>query len=204
MWWPFRRNKFKKLNRSDLVNSICELERQERTAEAEVYQKIKEINALIEKGKNEKNRDLQLFIAKKISHLNEEKQTCMERGMYLLYNIRLMNKLKEAYDSNTFFKTQTKVPLSELLQDQKRLAKFLNKALETRISSEDVLTSADELFTEVQSAYEVNQPIYGVGKSEEEILSLFEKENQLKDEQDLVDETEKEEPIKKKKMKMEE
>ena len=115
-----------------------------------------------------------------------------------------MNKLKEAYDSNTFFKTQTKVPLSELLQDQKRLAKFLNKALETRISSEDVLTSADELFTEVQSAYEVNQPIYGVGKSEEEILSLFEKENQLKDEQDLVDETEKEEPIKKKKMKMEE
>lgn len=204
MWWPFKRNKFKKLNRSDLVNSICELERQERTAEAEVYQKIKEINALIEKGKNEKNRDLQLFIAKKISHLNEEKQTCMERGMYLLYNIRLMNKLKEAYDSNTFFKTQTKVPLSELLQDQKRLAKFLNKALETRISSEDVLTSADELFTEVQSAYEVNQPIYGVGKSEEEILSLFEKENQLKDEQDLVDETEKEEPIKKKKMKMEE
>lgn len=204
MWWPFRRNKFKNIKREDLVNSILELERQERTAEAEVYQKIKEIDALVEKGKHEKNRDLQLFIAKKIAHLNEEKQTCMERGMYLLYNIRLMSKLKDAYDSNTFFKTQTKVPLSELLHDQKQLAKFLNKALETRISSEDVLTSADELFNEVQSAYETNQPIYGVGKSEEEILSMFEKENQLDEEQELSQEIEKEEPQKKKKAKMEE
>lgn len=188
MWWPFRRNKFKKLNREDLVNSICELERQERTTEAEVLQKIKEIDALMEKGKNEKSKDLQLFYAKKITNLNEEKETSMQRGMYLLYNIRLMNRLKDAYDSNTFFKTQTKVPLSELLQDQKGLAKFLNKALETRISSEDVLTNADELFTEVQSAYDVSKPIYGVGKSEEDILTIFEKENQLRDEEGLEQE----------------
>ncbi len=201
MWWPFRRNRFKNLNREDLVNSICELERQERTVEAEVLQKIKEIDALMDKGKKEKNRDLQLFYAKKISHLNEEKATCMERGMYLLYNIRLMNKLKEAYDSNTFFKTQTKVPLSELLADQKRLAKFLNKALETRIASEDVLTSADELFNEVQSAYEVSQPIYGVGKTEDEILTMFEKENALSEQQELLEEHKT--SNKKKKMKME-
>lgn len=204
MWWTFSRNKFKNLNREDLVNSICELERQERTIEAEVYQKIKEINALLEKGKKEKNKELQLFYAKKISHLNEEKQTCMERGMYLLYNIRLMNKLKDAFDSNTFFKTQTKVPLSELLQDQKRLAKFLNRALETRIASEDILTNADELFAEVQSAYDVSQPIYGIGKNEEEILTMFEKENLLADEQELFEEKAKAEPVKKKKMKMEE
>ncbi len=204
MWWPFRRNKFKNLNREDLVNSICELERQERTVEAEVLQKIKEIDALMEKGKKEKSRDLQLFYAKKITHLNEEKQTCMERGMYLLYNIRLMNKLKDAYDSNSFFKTQTKVPLSELLADQKRLAKFLNKALETRIASEDVLTSADELFAEVQSAYEVSQPIYGVGKTEDEILTMFEKESAMKDEQELLENASPSQPNKKKKMKMEE
>jgi len=204
MWWPFKRNKFKKLNREDLVNSICELERQERTVEAEVYQKIKEIDALMEKGKKERNKDLQLLYAKKISNLNEEKQTSMERGMYLLYNIRLMNKLKDAFDSNTFFKTQTKVPLSELLKDQKGLARFLNKALETRISSEDVLTNADELFNEVRAAYDVSQPIYGVGKTEEDVLLMFEKENELSDEQSIgVEVAEKEQP-KKKKLKMEE
>ncbi len=199
----FKRNKFKNLNREDLVNSICELERQERTVEAEVFQKVKEIDALIEKGKKEKSKDLQLFYAKKIMHLNEEKQTCMERGMYLLYNIRLMNKLKDAYDSNNFFKTQTKVPLSELLKDQKRLAKFLNKALVTRVANEDILTSADELFTEVQSAYEVSEPIYGIGKNEEEILAMFEKENQLADENELLEEKQ-ENKQKKKKIQMEE
>ncbi len=202
MWNPFRRNKFRNLNREDLVNSICELERQERTVEAEVLQKIKEIDALMEKGKKEKSRELQLFYAKKISNINEEKKVCMERGIYLLYNIRLMNKLKDAYDSNTFFKTQTKVPLSELLKDQKGLAKFLNKALVTRTASEDVLTSADELFQEVQAAYDTNEAIYGVGASEEEILTMFEKENELNDE--MMADGQKEEPIKRKKAKLEE
>ena len=207
MWWPFKRNKFKKLNREDLVNSICELERQERTVEAEVLQRIKEIDALIAKGKKEKNKDLQMFYAKKIGNLEEEKQAHMERGLYLLYNIKLMNRLKDAYDSNTFFKTQTKVPLSQLLADQKGLARFLNKALETRIRSEDVLTSADELFTEVKSAYDISQPIYGVGKSEEDILLMFEKENQLADEDGLDAEKHQEksaEAQKKKKAKLEE
>lgn len=204
MWWPFKRNKFKKLNREDLVNSICELERQERTSEAEVFQKVKEIDALMEKGKKERNKDLQLLYAKKISNLNEEKAAAMERGMYLLYNIRLMNRLKDAYDSNTFFKTQTKVPLSQLLRDQKGLARFLNKALETRISSEDVLTNADELFTEVKAAYDVSQPIYGVGKSEEDMLLMFEKENELADEQNIGVAEKLAEPEKKKKMKLEE
>lgn len=202
MWLPFRRNKFKNLKREDLVNSICELERQERTVEAEIYQKIKEVQALMEKGKKEKSKDLQLLYAKKISHLNEEKQVCMERGMYLLYNIRLMTKLKDAFDSNSFFKTQTKVPLSELLVDQKGLAKFLNKALQTRIASEDVLTNADELFTEVKSAYDVSQPIYGVGQTEEDILTIFEKENQLSEEQDLYEEKSEQISAKKKKMKI--
>ena len=56
MWWPFKRNKFKNIVREDLVNSICELERQERTAEAEIMQKQKEIDALLEKGKKEKGK----------------------------------------------------------------------------------------------------------------------------------------------------
>lgn len=196
MWWPFKRNKFKNIVREDLVNSICELERQERTAEAEITQKQKEIDALLEKGKKEKTDDLKLLYAKKINHLKEEKASIIERGMYLLYNIRLMNKLKDAYDSNAFFKTKTKVPLSELLADQKGLARFLNKALETRISAEDVLTSADDLFTEIQGAYDKNESIYGLKREDEELLSSFEKAGALEDEEIIG--AEKENPKKKK------
>ena len=196
MWWPFKRNKFKNIVREDLVNSICELERQERTAEAEIMQKQKEIDALLEKGKKEKTDDLKLLYAKKINHLKEEKASIIERGMYLLYNIRLMSKLKDAYDSNAFFKTKTKVPLSELLADQKGLARFLNKALETRISAEDVLTSADDLFTEIQGAYDKNESIYGLKREDEELLSSFEKAGALEDEEIIG--AEKENPKKKK------
>ena len=68
-----------------------------------------------------------------------------------------------------------------------------------------MLTSADEVFSEVQSAYDLNQPIYGVNKGEEEILTIFEKENQLADEQELFSEVQKESSAnKKKKMMMEE
>ena len=201
MWWPFRRNKFKKIQREDLVNSICELERQERTIEAEIFQMQKEIDALVDKGKKEKTEELRLFYAKKINHLKEQKKSTMQKGMYLLYNIRLMNKLKDAYDSNAFYKTKTKVPLSELLADQKGLAKFLNKALETRIASEDVLTSADDLFTEIQGAYDTNESIYGMKKEDEDLLTSFEKEKEILDEQTLY---EKENKEKKKKLKMEE
>ena len=203
MWWPFKRNKFKKLNREDLVNSICELERQERTIEAEIFQKQKEIDALMDKGKREKTDELKLFYAKKINHLKEEKENITQKGMYLLYNIRLMNKLKDAYDSNAFFKTQTKVPLSDLLADQKGLAKFLNKALETRIASEDVLTSADDLFTEIQAAYDKDENIYGMKKNDEDLLMMFEKEQELNDEDTLYQETGKDK-TKKKKVKLEE
>lgn len=203
MWWPFKRNKFKKLNREDLVNSICELERQERTIEAEIFQKQKEIDALMDKGKREKTDELKLFYAKKINHLKEEKENITQKGMYLLYNIRLMNKLKDAYDSNAFFKTQTKVPLSNLLADQKGLAKFLNKALETRIASEDVLTSADDLFTEIQAAYDKDENIYGMKKNDEDLLMMFEKEQELNDEDTLYQETGKDK-TKKKKAKLEE
>ena len=203
MWWPFKRNKFKKIQREDLVNSICELERQERTVEAEIFQLQKEIDMLMDKGKKEKTEELKLFYAKKINHLKEQKANKKQKGMYLLYNIRLMNKLKEAYDSNAFYKTKTKVPLSELLADQKGLAKFLNKALETRIASEDVLTSADDLFTEIQGAYDTNEAIYGMKKDDEDLLTNFEKEQQILDEQSLYEESQVNK-TKKKKMKMEE
>ena len=143
------------------------------------------------------------FYAKKINHLKEEKENTMQKGMYLLYNIRLMNKLKDAYDSNTFFKTQTKVPLSELLADQKGLAKFLNKALETRIAAEDVLTSADDLFVEIQGAYDKNESIYGMKKNDEDLLTTFEKEQQIADEEALYEEKV-DNKIKKKKAKLEE
>ena len=108
--------------------------------------------------------------------------------MYLMYNIRLLNKLKKAVDDNEFFVKNAKVSLGNLLSDQKGLAKFLNKALNTRIDAESVLTEADETFQEVEASYEKNESIYGMGKDDDALLAVFETEETLEGEEEFADE----------------
>ena len=172
--WPFKRDKFKNLKREDVVNAIIELEKQESEIEKGILEKTKQIDEYIKKGRAEKSPEIKLFYAKKVAHLQEEKKEDVNRGMYLLYNSRLMNKLKNAIDDNSFYINAGKVSLNNLLSDQKNLAKFLNKALNTKVLAEDVLTEADDTFNEVKSLYEENDKIYGVNSADDDILALME------------------------------
>lgn len=172
--WPFKRNKFKNLKREDVVNAIIELEKQESEIEKGILEKSKQIDDYIQKGRAEKSPEIKLFYAKKVAHLQEEKKEDVNRGMYLLYNSRLMSKLKNAIDDNSFFVNTGKISLNNLLKDQKNLAKFLNKALNTKVLAEDVLTEADDTFNEIKGMYEENDKIYGVNTSDDDILALME------------------------------
>ena len=142
--WPFK-SKFDKLKREDVVEAICTLEKQEADIETGITERAKQINDLMEKGRKEKSRELRLFYAKKINDLKEENESDVKRGMYLLYNVKLLRKLKTSIDDNTFFANTGKVSLGNLLADQRGLAVFLNKALNTRVQGENVLTAADEV-----------------------------------------------------------
>lgn len=96
-----------------------------------------------------------------------------------MYNMKLLRKLKSTIDDNEFFVRTGKVSLGNLLADQKGLAQFLNKALNTKVSSEQVLTEADDIWNEVQSGYEENERIYGVNEHDDELLAMFETGEQL-------------------------
>ena len=173
------RSKFDKLTREDIVDAICQLENEVNETEADIDNKQKQIDDLTQKGKKEKSRDVRLFYAKKINMLKGDREQLVQRSMYLLYNIRMLNKLKKAVDDNKFFAKNAKMSLGNLLSDQKGLAKFLNKALNTRIAAENVLTDADETFKEVESAYEANENIYGMGQDDDALLAVFETEDSL-------------------------
>ena len=176
--WPFK-SKYEKLKREDVVEAICDLEKQENDLESAIVERARTIDELLEKGRKETNRELKLFYAKKITSLREENQTDVKRGMYLMYNMKLLRKLKSTIDDNEFFVRTGKVSLGNLLADQKGLAQFLNKALNTKVSSEQVLTEADDIWNEVQSGYEENERIYGVNEHDDELLAMFEKGEQL-------------------------
>lgn len=168
------KSKYDKITRDDVVDSICKLETECNKIEKDMVEKQAQISNLTAKGKEEKNRELRLFYAKRINALKSEIEQDTQRAMYLMYNTQLLNKLKGAIDNNEFFKNTSKMSLGNLLKDQVGLAKFLNKALNTRVTAETILTDADETFREVETQYEKNEAIYGVGQSDDELLAVFE------------------------------
>ena len=180
MWWPFK-SKYDKLTREEVVDSICKLERDLSSLENDIISSGGRINDLIAKGKAEKSNDIRMFYAKKINALKEERKRNIQRATYLMYNIQLLGKLKNAIDDNQFFQNNSKTPLSQLLADQKGLAIFLNKALNNRIEAEQILTDADETFKTIEDSYVVNEAIYGEKKEDNELLAVFETEDMLSD-----------------------
>lgn len=166
--------RFKKLKREDVVESIVKLEKQQQEIEDGIVDKEAHIQELLAMGKKEKSQEIRLMYAKKINYLKEQKIRDAKRGMYLTYNINMMNKLKDAMEDKEFFTTSSKIQLNKLLADQKGLAQYLNKALKVRIKEEDVLTNADQTFNEVASMYEDNETIYGAGQTDDQLLAVFE------------------------------
>jgi hypothetical protein len=169
-WWPFG-NKFSKLKREEVVNAICSLQAQEEALENGVEEKSYQINTLIERGRVESSREKRIFYAQKIKIMKEERQNEMQQALFLLYNISLLNKLKSAIDDNNFVKVNKSLPLNKLLTDQKGLAVFLNKALNTKLRNEEIMTGADDVFKDVKSVYSPHTEIYGA--DDDSFLDVF-------------------------------
>ena len=186
--WPFK-SKYDKLTREEVVDAICKLEQESKVIEDGLTAKQNQIDELMAKGKAEKSKDVKLFYAKKINSLKADREQSVQRAMYLMYNISLLEKLKTAIDDKQFFKKAPKNSLGNLLADQKGLAKFLNKALETRVAAEDVLTSADETFRAVEDSYEKNDNLYGINAQDDALLAMFETEEQVVAEQGMFSES---------------
>lgn len=166
--------RFRKLKRDDIVECIVKLEKQQQEIEDGIVDKEAHLQELLAKGKKEKSQEIRLMYAKQINFLKEQKTRDAKRGMYITYNINMMNKLLTAMEDKEFFMTSSKIPLNQLLADQKGLARFLNKALKTRIKQEDVLTNADETFNEVAAMYDDNETIYGAANNDDQLLAMFE------------------------------
>ena len=177
----FFKNKFEKLTRQDVVEAIINLENESAVIDKKLVESQSSIDEMMEKGKKEKSRDMKLYYAKRINALKEERQANIKRVTYLMYNITLLNKLKNTIDDNDFFAKTSKINFNNLLADQKGLANFLNSALGNKVNAENVLTQAIDIFDETNSLIEENQAIYGKNEKEDELLSIFELETEMKE-----------------------
>ena len=181
----FKRNKFNRLKRDEVCKAIVDLEERQTNIEKKLDEFKANVDSLTAKAKAETDRTRKVFYVKKINSLKAENENNVQRAMMLMYNVQLLNKLKDAIDDKNFVANVGKVPLNKLLGNQKDLAAFLNKALNNKIRMEDIMTSADDTFKEVTSAYEPNKEIYGVNDTDDALLAAFEAESALGDETEI-------------------
>lgn len=170
--WPFK----KKIKREEVVDAITDLQKQLKEKEHQLESIDGDRKDIFEQGKNEKDKQKQLYYAKKIKFIDIEKENLISESLLIMYNLNLANKLKSAIDSDQFYGNVSGTKLNKMLGNQKELGKFLNKAMNRRIKTEDMMTTADTIFTEVQNAYTPNEKIYGITEDDDQLLSIFEQE----------------------------
>ena len=171
----FRKKPLDSITKTEVVDAICMLEREESAIEDKIVTLSNSIKDLIEQGQTFSDKLEKIFIVKKITNLSEQRSRQIKQGLYVLYNIKMANRLKDVLEDKQLVKSISSLKFSLCLKDQKELAMFLNDALDTKTKQEDVLTNADDTFMTVKSMFDENMKIYGVTDvDEDELMALFE------------------------------
>ncbi|MCR4875134.1 MAG: hypothetical protein K5923_05325 [Clostridia bacterium] len=169
------KNKFDTLKREEVIDTICELEREEVLIEEKIKILTEDIRQKLNEGREVDNPMERTFLVKKITLQQEKRERAIRQAMYILYNLRLSERLKDAIDDKSLVKKLASMKSIKYFKDQRALALFLNDALNTKIKQEDVLTEADDTFRAVEDMYQKNLQIYGITElSEDNILAFFE------------------------------
>ena len=174
----FRIKKFEKIDREEIVDAICSLEKEEKLIEDEIKVVSEQIKTMIDEGQKLDTTYDKIFLVKKITNENDRRVRLIKRGMFVLYNIKLTNRLKDAIDDNIIVNKVKSLSSFDYLKNQKELAIYLNELLNTKTKTEDILTEADDAFVEVEKMFLENTKIYGITDlSEDKLMAIFETNN---------------------------
>lgn len=170
----FKRKKFEKVKRADVVDAILQLEKQQKEVLDSVDDNKHEIDELMTKGKKESDRDIRLFYAKRIDSLRKANAMAGKRLQFLATNIGAMHNLKNAMEDNEFFENNSNIPLNQMLTNPAELQKFLAKATQKKMLREQSLGETVNLFDDMDATYVEDETVYGVSDGTEDILNMFE------------------------------
>ena len=178
--------KLNKLTESDVQNAIIEIEKRTFAVEEDVYKKAEEIEACKAKYKAATLQEMKMFHVKRAEMIQQEIKQKTQMLMFLMYNAKLLGRLKEAVVEKDFYGSASVGSLSNLMGDQRALASFLNETLQTRVKTEDMFTAADETFSTVLDAYEPDSRIYGMSSNAQGLAAAWALEESLEEEKNIV------------------
>ena len=100
-------NKFNKIKRSDVVDTIISLEKQQQDILEQIENRNKTCDEYMKKGKLEKDTNMRMYYAKKISTMKKENLLDTKRLQFIDSNILSMQQLKNALDDKEFIKNNS-------------------------------------------------------------------------------------------------
>ena len=171
------KNKIEKLKRGDVVDSICELEKQQDKIVDEISDLDVKMNDIKSRALKEKNQQVKLAYVKKYNSINNEKTQKAKRMQLLQANLDNMEKLKLLIDDNEFLKDNSNLTINQVLTNPTVLEKALNKMYGKKTIHEEGIVSSREVFDSVESAFGENDDIYGIDEDASAVLAMFEMEN---------------------------
>lgn len=170
----FSRNKIKKIKREEVVDAICELNKRIDADLSTLDERKNEMDFLFEKGKASKDRDYQLFCAKRINMLKAENRSTFKNIEYMHANVSVLSKLKTALDEKEFILANSNQSLKQVIENPKELASFLAKISTDKSLQEEKLTTCLEVFKDAEEGELDNEELYGEKAEDSDILAMFE------------------------------
>lgn len=178
--------KFEKVKRSDIIDTIIDIEKKLNDEVNSVEERNSDIEELKQKGREMADRVVKLSLAKKIERLLYENRCSAYRINYLNANLSVLAQLKNAFDDKVFISSNTKMPINEMLADAASLKKFLTNVNTKKLIGESNMLQTLETFQKAQNIYEKSESLSPSNIDEQNLLALFDETSEL-DELDLLD-----------------
>lgn len=179
------KTKIKNIDRQDIVNVVCELERRQEDILQSIESNKNAISELIYKGQRESNKTMQLVYAKKISSMQRESGRIMSRLNTIIAEIENYNQLLIIKDDYAFANETPTSGLRKLFANPGKLANEVKKVHQLRTKNEERLTRISGVFQEAEDDYMPHEEIHGMTSDVNEIMALFEKGAALTEEDQL-------------------
>ncbi len=175
-------NRFNKIKRGEVVDTIIALEKQQQEILEQINGRTKACEEMFKKGKVERDKNLQMYYAKKISSMKKENSLEARRLQFIDSNISSMQQLKNALDDRDFIANNSKMSLNQMLSKPAELRSFIAKINNNKMKREEQVAENLTTFDEVEEDYIENEKIYGTDEDAENILAMFELDNELESE----------------------
>lgn len=168
-------NSFDKIKTRDIQQTMIEFSQKQTTLEAEISDFERQIDELQERKNNllaensDENKDSIVACQRQIDVMKNRTKNKVDKLLCVLYNLTLLEDLKDNISMDISFKNNTKIYLKKYSKNQKKLAKYLNKSLKQNIKAKYIFTDSDKKFKEIKKSYEAsNERVAQLTKTEQQ------------------------------------